>query len=200
METSQNPPSPKITSETRDLLMRYFTNKPPEKPLSEQEFNQIRTFIDRRRGGLTREAYEVTKGDKQLIKTALMSQIHKDHRTMDANAPEVRDLLLKVLQTKPGEKVLSIEEYKDIVTFLDRKKGGLRHHAYEIFRNDQEIINAAKDHREAWRSQSTQKERDPEPKQQTQRSNKAEAIRNFIDQHAPGIEQEVKEAEPEPGD
>ena len=62
-ETKQLEP---ITPEKRELLMKYFAAKPPEKPIEMKEFNSIRNYINRYRGGLIKEAYEMVKDDKEL--------------------------------------------------------------------------------------------------------------------------------------
>jgi hypothetical protein len=141
------------TPELRELLLRYFAEKKSnQKPLNDQEYGKIRNLLDRRQGGLTREAYEAFKGDKDVVKAAAIGQIHRDHRIMDAKSSEVRPVLLKALKGKPGEKPLSEQEFKKVAIFLDRKNGGIRRHAFEIFKDDKEIVEAAQKHREAWQA------------------------------------------------
>ncbi len=152
MENPNNAAEPQITPEKRELLIKYFANKPPEKSLTPKEFGEIKDLINRKRGGLTKEAYELVKDDKVLVKAAAISQVHKDHRVMEGRVPEVRDTLLKALQAKPGEKNLTPEEFKKVAVFLDRKNGGLRHHAFKLFKDDKEITQAASDHRTAWKA------------------------------------------------
>jgi hypothetical protein len=152
----------------RELFLKYFQAKPGEKPLSEKEFEQIKPHLDRRMGGLTKETYELFKGDKDIVKAASISQVHRDHRIMNARATEIRDTLLKALNAKPGEKPLTAQEFKDVAIFLDRKNGGLRHHAYEIFKEDKEICAAAEKHRNAWRE--TAKGRAAEPGKESGRN------------------------------
>jgi phage gp16-like protein len=155
---TQPPASP---VQLRELFLKYFQAKPGEKPLSEKEFEQIKPHLDRRMGGLTKETYELFKGDKDIVKAASISQVHRDHRIMNARAAEIRDTLLKALNAKPGEKPLTAQEFKDVAIFLDRKNGGLRHHAYEIFKEDKEICAAAEKHRNAWRETAKGRAADP---------------------------------------
>ncbi|MDD2710110.1 MAG: hypothetical protein PHV34_19170 [Verrucomicrobiae bacterium] len=139
----------------RDFLLKYFAAKPGEKPLSEAEYEVIKPYIDRRQGGLNREAYTSFKEDKEMVKAASISQVHRDHRIMESRVDEVRPALLKALNAKPGEKPLTIEEFKDTAIFLDRKNGGLRHYAWGLFKDDKEILAAAEKHRQAWRTAAT---------------------------------------------
>ena len=153
METTQTP-----TTTDRELLLRYFKStsidlkegQKFEPALNDQEYSQIRKHIDRYRGGLTRESFQQFKDDKEVIKAASISSVFKDHRIMKSRAPDVRNDLLRLLQSKPGEKNLTVDQYKQVVVFLDPKNGGIRKHAYEIFKEDKEIIEAAKQHRQNW--------------------------------------------------
>jgi hypothetical protein len=70
MTSKPNDKLPVITPEIKELLIKYFAAQPPEKPLSEQEFNQVKHLLDRRRGGLIKEAYETIKEDKDLVRSA----------------------------------------------------------------------------------------------------------------------------------
>ncbi len=161
MENPNNPTDCKITPEKRDLLIKYFANKPPEKSLTPKEFDQIKDLINRKRGGLTKEAYELVKDDKTLIKAAAISQVYKDHRVMEKRGPEVRDILLKALQSQPGEKSLTAEEFKQVAVFLDRKNGGLRHHAFTLFKDDKEITQTATEHRTNWKVSKENSQENP---------------------------------------
>jgi len=136
-----------ITPEARECLMKYFGAKPPEKPLNEKEFNSIKDYLGRSRGGLSREAYQMVKEDKELVKAAAISQVHKDHRIMERRTPEIRDTLLKILRSGPGEKNLSLPEFKQVAVFLDQKNGGIRRHAFRLFKDDKEVLQAAEKNR-----------------------------------------------------
>ncbi len=191
----------KITPETRELLMKYFASKPPDKPLTGAEFDQVRPFIDRRRGGLTKEAYETIKDDKELVKAASISQVHRDHRVMDGRAPEVRDTLLKALQAKPGEKNLLMEEFKNVAVFLDRKNGGLRHHAFELFKNDKEVIEAATSHRAAWKlGKASAKEASQKTADKENAATKPSKLRERIKNKSAGLSSKGASKGPERGD
>ena len=144
-ETKQLEP---LTPEKRELLIRYLGAKPPEKPIELKEFNLVRNYIDRYRCGLTKEAYEMVKDDKELVKAAAINQVHRDHRIMDRRTPEIRHVLLKALRSPPGEKRLSLPEFKQVAVFLDFKHGGIRRHAFELFKDDPEIVEAAKKNRD----------------------------------------------------
>ncbi len=173
MSTDTHPST--IPPEHRALLLKFFKGTSVDienkaefvKPLHDQEFGQIKHYIDRYRGGLTREAHEMAQGDKELIKAAAISQVFKDHRVMDARLeeqPELRNIILKALQAQPGEKNLTLEEFKEVAVFLDRKNGGLRHYASQTFKEDKEMIEAAQKHRQSWeatgKSQDAGKEAD----------------------------------------
>lgn len=153
--TTENPQTPKQTlqapsPEARECLIKYFAAKPLGKPLDEKEFASIKDFVDRKRGGFTKEAYAFVKEDKELVKAAAIHQAYRTQRVMDSRAPEARHTLLKALRAPPGEKRLSLEEFKTVAVFLDPKNGGLRRHAYQIFKDDKEVTHAAEEHRSAW--------------------------------------------------
>lgn len=175
---STNPPNPmkaqkqtepiqNIPVEHKELLLKLFKGTSVDlpdkstfvKPLTNEEYDKIRDYVDRRRGGLTRDAHEVA--DPELRKAAAISQVFKDHRIMDARMkeyPELRDTLLSALKAKPGEKPLTLEQFKDVAVFLDRVNGGLRHYAFNAYRKDEGIVQAAKDHQATWIKREAGKE------------------------------------------
>lgn len=188
---------PEVTPTIRENVFKVLNAKQGDKPVSLEQFKEIRPFLDLKRGGLTREAYEIFKDDKELIKAAATSKFHKDQKFMDAQAPEVRDTLLKALQSKPGEKTLSTEEFKDVVVFLDRKNGGIRPHAFQLFKGDQEIVEAAKKHREAWQAPRVQQEDGQGAVEKPQKP--LSKLRQRIRSKSAGLESS-HEMENEPGD
>ena len=154
MTSPNETPSPEgkvVAPGDRDLLMKFFTHRGPGKALTDPEFSQIKDHVDPRRGGLTKEAYQALKGDKDLVKASAIRKAQRDHRIMEARLPKVREPLLKLLQAEHGEKVLSLDEFKQVAIFLDRKNGGLRRHAYELLKEDPDIVKAAEKHRDAWK-------------------------------------------------
>ncbi len=136
-----------MTPETREHLLKYFGAKPPEKPLAAKEFDSIKDYVDRRRGGLAKEAYAMVKEDTELVKAAAISQARKNQRTMERRTPEIRETLLKALRSHPGEKNLTLSEFKEVAVFLDFKNGGIRHHAFRLFKDDKEVLQAAEKNR-----------------------------------------------------
>ncbi|MCC7518207.1 MAG: hypothetical protein IT578_03370 [Verrucomicrobiae bacterium] len=148
---SPTPEGRSLAPGDRDLLMKFFTHRGPGKALTDPEFARIKDHVDPRRGGLTKEAYQAVKADKDLVKASAVRRAQRDHRIMEARLPKAREPLLKLLKAGPGEKVLSLEEFKQVAIFLDRKNGGLRRHAYELLKEDPEIVKAAEKHREAWK-------------------------------------------------
>lgn len=147
-----------ITPEIRETLLKYFATKPPDKTLTVKEFDSIRPYLNRGRGGLAKEAYEMVKDDPEMVKAAAISQVQKDHRTMERRTPEIRETLLKVLRAEPGEKNLDMPDFKMVAVFLDRKNGGIRAHAFRLFKDDKEVLLAAEKHRFKW--QEMYKEQD----------------------------------------
>jgi hypothetical protein len=137
----------------RDSLIKFFKAGPGEKPLNDQEFKEIKNLVNLRTRGFNYEAYEKFKDDKELVKAALDSQISKGKERL-RSAPEIREPLIKLLKSKEGEKVISKEEYKLVVGFVDFKDGGLNKTGFEIFRDDKEVIAAAKENKAHHRAQA----------------------------------------------
>jgi hypothetical protein len=132
--------------QTRELLIKYLKAPPGEKPLTEPEFKQIAHLVDIKRGGLKPAAYDLFK-DKEILRAAYDHQVNRVRsRALDAREP-----LLKLLEAKPTEPVLSFDEFRKVLRLVDLQKGGMTRHAYEVFqvREDKEIMEAAAKHRKA---------------------------------------------------
>ncbi|MDD2709238.1 MAG: hypothetical protein PHV34_14725 [Verrucomicrobiae bacterium] len=130
--------------QTRELLIKYLKAPPGEKPLTEPEFKQIADLVDIKRGGLKPAAYDQFK-DKEILRAAYDHQVNR----VRAQALEAREPLLKLLDAKPTEPALSFDEYRKVLRLVDLQKGGITHHAYEVFREDKAITEAAAKHRKA---------------------------------------------------
>ncbi len=183
------PPTP----EQRDHLLKLFTAAPGEKPLTREQFREIKPYLDFRKGGIHHTAFDLLRDDKEVIQAA------KKHRAIyiqevkefQAAGKERRDLILKALNARPGQKPLTPSEFKEVADFLDRKKGGLRRDIYEAFRDDQEILDAAKSHREVWQSK-TAKGAGKEAPEQPQPSPAAQKPGQIVGPHAPAIKEDTK--------
>ena len=130
--------------QTRELLIKYLKAPPGEKPLTEPEFKQIADLVDIKRGGLKPAAYDHFK-DKEILRAAYDHQVNR----VRGRALEAREPLLKLLEAKPTEPALSFDEYRKVLRLVDLQKGGITRHAYEVFREDKEITEAAAKHRKA---------------------------------------------------
>ncbi len=144
---TETPELKPITPKIRECLIKYFETRPPAQALDAKEYDSIRDYVNRSRGGLTKEAYQLVKDDKELVRAAARSQAQRDHRVMERRSPEIRELLLKALKANPGEKNLSLPEFKQVAIFLDQKNGGIRRHAFRIFKDDKEVLQKAEKNR-----------------------------------------------------
>lgn len=189
-ESQNNSSLPEVTPEVRTNLLKVLQSEPGEKPLSKEKFDEVRPFLDPIKGGLTRDAFQTLRDDKEVIQAATQSRAWGR-----LEIASLRESILKVLHAKPGEKVLSLDEFKETAGYLDRKNGGLRPSAFEVFKSDKEVLDAAIKHREAWASHKSEKTIDQsvEAKAEVKSESKppititkAEVLKQFLEKNAPG--------------
>jgi hypothetical protein len=129
----------------RELLMKLFKSQPGEKTLSEKEFEKVKDLISLTKGGLKLQVFHQFKNDKELIRAARDHQLAMSKTLV--NVKEVREPLLRLLKSPLGEKNLTLDEYKKVIGLIKSGKGGLTQRAYDLFKEDKEIISAAQEHR-----------------------------------------------------
>jgi hypothetical protein len=140
----------------RTALLKLFKSSPGDRVLTEQEFKEVKSLIDLEKGGLKLPAFHQFKNDKEVLQEARNHQLAMSKVLYNVN--EIREPLLKLLKNTPGQKPLTDNEFKQVIGLVSRYKGGLTQRGYDLFKEDKEMIEAARSHQDAKRERKYERE------------------------------------------
>jgi hypothetical protein len=152
MTTQLNPDQQRI----RESLLKLFKAPPGARVLTEEEFKEVQALMDPEKGGLKIHAFHQFKDDRELLREARRHQEAMSKTLYNVN--EIREPLLKLFKREPGQKPLTETEFNQVRGLVARYKGGLNQRGYDLFKEDKEVIDAARAHISAVRSRKPAKD------------------------------------------